>query len=313
MPEGDGDLDVIRLPPRSKPVLGGALLLALVATLAGCGGGGSGSDAAVDATFGETTSETSTTGSAETAGVDPSAVPAPGQARVEVDGKVFVLESSGSIHFVCDVASDEIRINYQQTEAGDLLFQASRQSGEWLGNVTFAESGNNYGGSVPRSGDGLAVGTDVLTFSGTLTHRTYSDPTNTRDVEASIAVNCDTSGAGGSDPTAEIDGRTFVFPASGAQSFDCEVAPTGFRVIVNRLALEDSQIQIEGTQQSGDWVGAASVISGEDRYIATFPLDGTGLEVDGNTVTFTGTFTQTSESDPTLERDVEGTASATCP
>ncbi len=298
--------------------LAGAMA-ASAAALAGCGGDDPAPDAfasgteTVEATA-DTVETTTDTGSSEPASLDPSAVPSPGEARVEVDGKVFILTASGSINYSCESGADEIRINYQETDDGDLSVQGSHSSGEWLGNVTFSQDDDNYGGTLPRSGEGLAVGETAVTYRGILTHRTYSDPSNTRDVEASIAVNCDTTGGGGAgEATAEIAGRTFVFPASGAQSFECDVTATNVDVRINRLALEDTQIEIQGTQQSGEWLGNVYVISGSDRYNAIFPADGTGLDIAGTTLTFSGTFTQTSEADPTTGQELTGTASVTCP
>jgi hypothetical protein len=291
--------------------------VACAATLAGCGGGGGGGEEVAESTIaGETgTLETTTaTQSPGAASPDPNDVPPPGEARIEVDGHVYTLRASGSIHYDCETGADEIRINYQTTDAGELSFQARRTSGEWLGNVTFAQGDDNYGGTLDRSGEGLAVGETAATYRGTLTHRTYSDPANTRDVEATIAVNCSTGGAGGGeDATAEIGGQTFVFPASGAQSFECTVTPTDVVVRINRLALENAQLEIQGTKQSGKWLGNVYVISGSDRYNATIPADGTGLEITGTTLTFTGTFTQTSEADPSNGQEVDGSASVTCP
>jgi hypothetical protein len=303
---------------RLPTVLLAITLVAVATALAGCGGGDAQNafDAVETDTVGGTTDEVETTtssGSSEPASVDPGAVPPPGAARIEVDGEVYTLEASGSIHYTCEVTDDEIRVNYQQTESGDLSIQASTITGEWGGNVTFAKGDDNYGGSF-RGTDGLALGDGALTYTGTLTHRTYSDPSTTRDVEATIAVNCGASGAGGAEEaTAEIGGRTLVFPASGAQSFECEVSPTSVTVRVNRLALEDAQIEIQATQQSGgDWLGNVYVISGSDRYNAIIPADGTGLDITGTTVMFQGTFTQTSESDPSAEQEVTGSASVTC-
>jgi hypothetical protein len=290
-------------------------LVAAVTALAGCGGGGDGSDGA-DGGFGFETDPAETTAvteRAEPASLDPAVLPPPGQARAEVDGQVFTLEAAGSVHFACEVTDDEIRINFQETESGSLSIQASPVTGEWNGTLTFAEGGANYGASLSGL-EGLATGPDGVVYSGTLTYRTYSDPSDTRDVEGTIAVNCGTAAEGGlATATAEIAGETFSFPASGAQSFECEVTPTAMEVRVNRLALEDSQIEIQGSQQSGDWVGNVYVISGSDRYNAIFPADGTGLDITGTTVTFTGMFAQTSESDPGLEQEVSGSASVTCP
>jgi hypothetical protein len=302
---------VIRVPHRAKL---GAVLAAVTMAVVGCGGGG---DGAEDASLFETdTVETDTvsTSSPEPATLDPGSLPPLGEARVDVDGETFSLRPGGSIYFTCEISADRITVNYQQTESGDLSFQAGLLDGEWLGNVTFAMGDDNYGGTLPRSGEGLAVGTGAMTYTGTLTHRTYSDPSETREVEAVIAVNCGTLGEGSAgEATAEIGGEMFTFPASGAQSFECEVTPTSFRVLVNRLSLEDKQIQMEGTQQSGEWVGGVYVISGDDRLSAVLSANGAGLEIVGQTLTFTGTFTQTSQTDPGVEREVTGSASVTCP
>lgn len=291
---------------------GQTLLLAalLVAVIAGCGGGG---DEGAQETTAETdTIETSTVDTPEPASVDPITLPPPGQARIEVDGEAYVLQPSGSVSFTCEVDPEKITINYQQTSGGELTIQASMLDGEWLGNLTFAPTGlDNYGGQV--SSEALAVEAGAMTFTGTVTHRSLSSPTDTREVEAVMAVNCGSGEGGAVAATADIGGETFVFPASGAQSFECEVAPTSFRVLVNRLSLEDRQIQMEGTRQSGEWVGGVYVISGDDRLNAALSADGAGLEIVGQTLTFTGTFTQTSQTDPGVEREVAGSASVTCP
>jgi hypothetical protein len=291
----------------------GSILVAVAIALSGCGGG-KGNGAAEDgSSFGTNPGETSTadTGSVE---LDPSTLPPPGHARVEVDSQVYMPAASGSIHFDCEVGADEIRVNFQQTDEGDLTFQARVLNGAWLGNVTFVNGDNNYGGSLTDGGQELTIGTSAVTYTGSMTHRTYSDPTDTREVEAVVAVNCDTSGAGDEgEAMAEIDGRTYTFPASGAQSYECEVAPTAFRVTINRLAPESEQIQLEGTQKSGEWLANVYVISGTDRFNAIIPADGAGLEINGTMLTFSGTFTQTSETDPTVEDEVDGSASVTCP
>jgi hypothetical protein len=284
--------------------------VACAVTLAGCGGESSGESA------GRASTDTAAAGSgiAGSSRPDPSVVPPPGQARIEVDGDVFTLTASGSIYHACETGADQIRINFQTADKGDLLLQARRASGEWLGNVTFASGDDNYGGTLPRTGEGLAVDESAATYRGTLVHRTYSDPSTTRDVEATVAVNCGTTGSGSKgDATAEIDGRTLVFPADGAQSYDCTVTPTTVDVRVNRLAVDDAQIEIQGTNRSGEWVGNVYVISGDDRFNATIPPDGVGLEISRTTLTFDGTFTQTSATDPSIEREVEGSASVSCP
>jgi hypothetical protein len=289
------------------------VLVAAATALSGCGGGPEGEAAGDTSPFGTNPADTSTAESGvELANLDPSALPPPGEARVEVDGNAYVLRASGSINFDCAAGSDEIRVNYQQTDQGDLTFQARVVNGEWLGNITFVNGNDNYGGTLTQGGAELALGTNAVIYTGTMTHRTYSDPADTRDVEATVAVNCGTDGTG-AEATAEIDGLTFAFPASGAQSYECEIAPTSVTVRINRLALENKQIEIQGSQPSGEWLGNVYVISGSDRYNAIIPADGTGLDITGTTLTFTGTFTHTSETDPSVEQEVAGSAAVACP
>ncbi len=54
---------------------------------------------------------------------------------------------------------------------------------------------------------------------------------------------------------------------------------------------------------------------GDDRWssvISTTSGSADGLSFDGSTVTYTGTFEHTSDSDPDLSEHLEGTAVVTC-
>jgi hypothetical protein len=53
-------------------------------------------------------------------------------------------------------------------------------------------------------------------------------------------------------------------------------------------------------------LGGVFVTSGDDHYDSIIPADGTGLDIDGNSLTYVGTF-----STPSGE-EVEGSASVVC-
>jgi hypothetical protein len=237
----------------------------------------------------------------------------PGQTQVDVDGRTISYESAGSSFYTCDIGTDAIQVNYQTGEGQDFLLQAGRQSGDWTGSITFkeasADSGEGYGATFPADGE-LQVGDEALSYVGTVTRTTDFGRGPSDDLEASIAVNC--ASAGG-DATAEIDGETFVFPASGAQSYECEITDENtFRVQINRLSSDDIQLSFDGRPQGDGVIGNVSVNDGDNTYIATlFGAPPEGLVIDGSTITFTGTFELRVNNE--TQGEVEGTATATCP
>jgi hypothetical protein len=238
---------------------------------------------------------------------------APGQAVVDVDGKNIVYESAGSSNYTCDIDSERIQVNFQTAEGHDLLIQGGLINGELRANITFTEGGDelnrNHSASSPNDGE-LQIGDDALRYEGTVAILEDFDIETSRDVDAGIEVNCATAGG---DPSAEIDGQTFVFEISGAQSFDCEITDENtFEVRVNRLGLDDLQLSFDGRPEGDGVIGNVTIISGEDTYIATlFGVQPEGLVIEGSTITYTGPFEHTVDRESQAE--VEGSATATCP
>jgi hypothetical protein len=272
-----------------------------------CGGGGDsgpGPNAAADST--------SSTGSSGTGGANEPGAPTleadAGQAWVEVDGDRFDYEAAGSLYYECTINDNQIIVNFQTSEGHDLSVTGSRNSGSLNVTTNFSDGGGagiSYGGILTRSDGGtLGVGDSQLSYEGPVNLTSRSDPTNTKSVAAKIAVNCTTSG---DDPTVTVDGQTFSVPLAGAQSVQCDVAPGAVDIIINRLSTDHLQIQVSVRTESSGLVGAVTLTTPDGSYSGTIPLEGDGLAVDGNTVTFEGTFTTPDGS------KVDGTADVTCP
>lgn len=289
-------------------------VLALVA-LAGCGGGG-GDDASDEATGTPIESVSAATssqgdGGSDVPANDASATPTlsaePGQAWAEVDGERLVYESNRSLYYTCDVGGDAIVVNFQTAHGHDLSIQAALQGGGWVGQMFFKPAGRDnvvYSTSL-GSGDGvLGVADDEISYVGTVTRVEGTDLANAQDLDAEVAVNC--ASAGG-DPAAVIDGENYEFPAGGAQSFDCTVAPDRVLVRVNRLSTDGRQLEIDAREEGGTWIGAVVVYDVDDTFSSTVEPDGSGLEIDGNSVSYTGTFAGQDGV------EVAGSAEVTCP
>ncbi len=306
---------------------------ATMAVVAGCGGGGnddaskfapaSGASDSPAGDDGGSSGATEPSGSNAAPTSDAAARPSgdvsvsagAGEAVVEADGDTLTYASSGSIYYTCDVGSDRIQVNYQTASGHDLLIRASYREGAWGGSITFSPGGGEnvrYSATLPKDGE-LVAGDGVLRYTGNTTFTVIGQDLETaRDVAATIEVNC---GSGGEDATAEIDGQTFTFPASGAQSFDCEVSADAFSVTINRLAVDNLQLSLEARQDAGagGWLGNVTVISGDDTYTSTLSADGEGLEVSGSTITYSGTFKHNTKTNRSLNEEVDGSAMVTCP
>ena len=87
-----------------------------------------------------------------------------------------------------------------------------------------------------------------------------------------------------------VGDQSFTFPVSGAQSFECEVTPEEFEIRVNRLALDGTQLEMQGSFDGSQWLGNVTVYTNDGNLRTSLPSDGTGLTVDGSSVTFEGTF-----------------------
>lgn len=232
----------------------------------------------------------------------------PGTAWAEVDGMRIDYPSAGSLNYLCDIGPERVQVNVQTNEGRDLLLQASLQGEQWLGQLTFkpGEGTVQYGASFP--GDArMVIGDGALSVEGTVSKVEDFDLANATDVDATLAVSCAAAEGSGEEATAVVDGTTYTFPASGAQSFDCSITPDNLDVRINRLALDGLQLEVSARLEGGSWVGAVVVYTPEATFTSTLTPEGTGLEVDGSSVGFEGTFTGGPAG------DVPGTVSATCP
>ena len=200
-----------------------------------------------------------------------------------------------------------IAVNYQTADGHDLSIQAVPQDGDWVGQMFFKPGGPGnvvYSVSLGTGEGVLAAAVGAISYVGTVTRIEGTDLANAEDLDAEIAINC--ASAGG-DPAAIIDGTSYEFPATGAQSFDCTVEPDRVLVRVNRLGTDGQQLEIDARQEAGNWIGAVVVYDVDDTFTASIEPDGTGLEIDGTSVAYTGMF---------AGRDgveVDGSADVTCP
>lgn len=294
-----------------------ALLLAfavlLIATACGGDGGdgnadGGGGDDAAGASDGGSDSSggggdsQSSGGGGMTVGA-PTQSADPGHGWVEVDGRRIEYEASGSINYNCLVTADEVRVNFQSPGGHDFVINAVLQSGAWLGSLTVhpGDEDVQYGGSIPADVATLGVGDSTVSYEGTLDKIVGVDVMNAETMDATIAVNCASPGG---DPTAVIDGTSYVFPLSGAQSVTCAVAEDQIEVRINRLAIDNLQLEIEAT--GPEWAGAIVVYAGEERFRSTIPADGEGLTLNGGSLSYEGTFVDTADG------SFEGTVEVTC-
>jgi hypothetical protein len=131
----------------------------------------------------------------EQPGIDLATMPAPGEAKVEVDGNSFTYlqsESLGDHFFSCDVSNDTIVVNFQTPEGHSLMVQVGLQdSGVWFGSIVAStrDSVNTY---QSTSQDGMfAIEGKSLLYSGPFTYRTRQNPGDFIDAgQGSIAVTC---------------------------------------------------------------------------------------------------------------------------
>jgi hypothetical protein len=294
---------------RPKPL--GALFagMLIAMSLTSCGGGDeatdvgsiveNGGDEQVDVGSGTGVTQTGT----------PTLTAEPGQAWAEVDGERYTYNSAGSLYFICEVNAQGAQVNFQTNDGQDLSITAIPQGDTWQGNLAFKPGGGveiQFGASLPNDADPLIVGDGALSFEGTGTKITDFDLANGEDVEIALAVNCETPG-GGTDPTAVMGEDTYLFPLSGVQSLQCSIEPDRLDIRVDRLSIDNLQLEIGVRQEGGGWIGTVAVYTPEGTFTSPVSGDAPGLSIDGSTVSYEGTFTGGPAG------DVEGTVSITCP
>ena len=76
--------------------------------------------------------------------------------------------------------------------------------------------------------------------------------------------------------------------------------------MISRTYPEYLQLQIDVRDNGADVVGGVYVTSGDEQFNSIIPADGTGLVIDGNSLTYRGSFTDASGE------ELAGSASVTC-
>lgn len=294
----------------------GRQLTALVAApliglgMAGCGGDAAPDEPSLPEAAEEAAGAEPAGGGGQVTLGTPTLTAEPGAAWAEVDGSRLEYTAAGSVNYVCDIGPDRIQVNFQTNEGQNLLLQAALQGGAWVGQLTFAPAGGEsvqYSAGLPDGADPMVIGEDALSFEGTVSKVVDYDLANATDTRASVAINCAAAAASGEEASAEIDGTTYTFPASGAQSFDCTVTDDSLDVRINRLSLDGLQLELSAGRDADAWLGAVVVYAPEGTFTSTLSPDGAGLTIDGSTVDYQGTFTGGPAG------DVTGSVSVTCP
>jgi hypothetical protein len=218
----------------------------------------------------------------------------PSTGWVEVDGQRHEFSAFGSIHYTCEVMEDRITINFQETTAGSSFgLQGAMVDGQWNASLTFVpgeQEAVQYGASIGFDPGVFGIGGNEISFEGTMSRVEDRDIVNAQDVQGAFAVNC---AAPGGDPTAEIGGQAFTFPLSGGNSVDCAISDQEVAVLIGRNRPEFVQLQVDISNDDG-------------TYTSFVPPDGTGLEIDGASLTYEGIFTTPDGS------EVEGSVSVSC-
>ncbi len=284
------------------------LLFAVSVVLAACGGSDGGLGGVIDGedVFG-TPPPTNEDGSFDIGAGEagPVTVTAePSQAWVEVDGQRFVYDALGdTVHYACEIFEDQIRLNFQ-FNGPSFLIQGGKLDGGWLLNMTFTVDENNvqYGATLPGEGS-LGLDGQQLSYEGPIDKVVDRDILNPEVMDGKLAVNCAPPEG---EPTAVIDGTEYVVSMVGASSTRCEVSSEAVTVQINRLTEDGTNIDIGVEAQDGGWFGHVVVATPDGNFTSTDSPNPTGLSVNGQTVTYEGTFSAGAG-------EVEGSVTVTCP
>ncbi|MDW3214990.1 MAG: hypothetical protein R8G01_13385 [Ilumatobacteraceae bacterium] len=223
--------------------------------------------------------------------------------------------------FRCVFADDQINLDVR-SEHGGMLLTALRGDDGWTGRFTAdadegaADDWIQYS-AQPFNGElGIDHDTKTLSYVGSAVRQdrnAMSDgDIDTPTVAVTVAVNC------GIEPAViEVADQTFTFAPFEADSMTCQITgPDSIDVTLNSLGSQDRQLQFDLRPDGDGVIGGVYVTDGDDNWRAIISTSGDtagGLSVDGATATFTGTFEHTSDVDPDLAEEFEGTATVTCP
>ena len=246
----------------------------------------------------------------------------PGHALVTVDGRTIdhTANETGGV-FRCSFADEGIAFEVN-SDFGAMTLTLSPADEGWFGRFTAdsdegdADSWIQYS-AQPFDGElGIDNDANTLSYVGTAVRqdrKAMADgDMDTPTVDVTVAVNCGIAPA-----TLEVGGETFTIPLFEADSQTCQVAaPDSIDIMINYLGTQDRQLQFDVRPDGDGLIGGVHMMDGDDRWssvISTGSGSADGLSFDGSTVTYTGTFEHTSESDPDLSEEAEGTAVVTCP
>jgi hypothetical protein len=223
--------------------------------------------------------------------------------------------------FRCIFSDEQITLEVDSA-IGFMLLGAVPTDGGWLGNFT---ADSDEGGpddwiqysAQPFDGElGIDADARALSYVGTAVRQDRNamadGDIDTPTVEVTVAVNC------GIEPAVvEVGGQTFTFPPFEADSMTCLVAaPDSIDILLNSLSSQNRQLQFDVRPDGDGVIGGVTVIDGDNRWNAIISTRGDtadGLSVDGSTATYSGTFEHTSDVDPDLSEEFDGTVTVTCP
>lgn len=321
--------------PRRRRAL--AIGIVAVLALAGCGGGGDGGigglgvDPNVDVNpgdggaFGQNDASGDDGASSGGTGVELGPVTAtaePGHAVVEVEGGPTIeLSAARDIGtFSCSLSEDEIRFGVSASDGPSMSLTAADVGMGLNANLTVDSDEDpdkwiQYGGTLEGT-LGLDVDTGEVSYEGPVTRQDRGamadGDLDMPTVNVTVAINC-----GLEHSTAEFDGEELSFaPFESEAGFSC--------LSTDREDVDvDFSYQIPGPRRlnvdvradDGGIIGHVLVESDGNKWragISTNEGTDAGLSIDGGTLTYTGTFTRTSESGGS-ETEVEGTVTVHCP
>jgi hypothetical protein len=246
----------------------------------------------------------------------------PGHAVVTVDGRTIdhTADESGGA-FRCTFADEQINLEVR-SEFGSMTLTATRTADGWIGRFTAdSDEGDDDDwiqySAQPFDGElGIDADANTLSYVGTAQRQDRiamsEGELDTPTMDVTVAVNCASAPA-----TLEVGGETLTFALLAADSMTCQVsAPDSIDITINYLATENRQLQFDLRPDGDGVIGGVHVTEGDDRWSSVISTRGgtaDGLSFDGSTVTYTGIFEHTSDSDPDLSEEIEGTAVVTCP
>ncbi len=246
----------------------------------------------------------------------------PGHAVVTVDGRTIdhtAAEAGGA--FRCVVSDEGVSLDVN-SGFGAMTLSAMPVDDGWIGRFTAdsdegdADSWIQYS-AQPFDGElGIDRESRTVSYVGTAQRQdriAMSDgDLDTPTVDVTVGVNCGIEPA-----TLEVGGESFTFPLFEADNMTCQVtAPDSVDITINYLSTENRQLQFDLRPDGDGVIGGVFVIDGDDRWSSVISTQGgtaDGLSFDGSTVTYTGTFEHTSDTNADTSEELEGTAVGTCP